>query len=48
VTTDNNLEIVTFKPRTPAFRRPSRILELNAFSGTKPPQKPVGGIVNRQ
>jgi hypothetical protein len=47
VTTEDTWEIVTFKPRTPAFRRPSRALELNAFSGTKPPQKPVGGIVNR-
>jgi len=32
--------MITFKPRTPASKRPSRILVLCAFSGTRPPQKP--------
>lgn len=32
---------LTFRPRTPACRRASRELELNALSGTKPPQNPV-------
>jgi len=33
--------MVTFKPRTPALKRPSRILVLRAFSGIRPPQNPV-------
>jgi len=30
----------TFKPRAPALRRASREFASNAFSGTRPPQKP--------
>lgn len=33
--------MATFNPRTPAFKRASRALALYAFSGTRPPQKPV-------
>lgn len=33
--------MVTLTPITPALKRPSRILVFSAFSGTRPPQKPV-------
>lgn len=45
--TKNSLRVPehTFKPRTPASRRSSKILVFMAFSGTRPPQKPVNRML---
>lgn len=35
------IEIITFRPSTPASSNASRAVELCAFPGTNPPQNPV-------